>query len=181
MTAVNGGEDVDHTLPERDREADPGAVLADLVTQAQDGSAEALSLLRQLLRDNVSLWQSCGDLARCARDAQLDLLASGNLLVRESVLCKMQAIEEQLKDQNDSPLVGLLVERIGLCWLQAYSADIKLAESSGSSAAHDRFLRRRAETAHRQYMAAIKQLATVRKLLAPSRGKQPSSGKTCTK
>ena len=56
-----------------------------------------------------------------------------------------------------------------VCWLQTSFYDAVMAQTSEFSSACVRGFQKPHESAHRRYLAAIKTLATVRKLLAPSR------------
>ena len=64
----------------------------------------------------------------------------------------------------------LLVERIVACWLQIHYADALYAQAKGpqSTAPVRQELMKRQESSQRRYLAAIKQLALIRKLLKPA-------------
>jgi hypothetical protein len=55
-----------------------------------------------------------------------------------------------------------------LCWLQANKADLDAAAQDQGAGPQGLHAQRRQGAAHRRFLAAAKQLAVVRKLLAPS-------------
>jgi hypothetical protein len=55
-----------------------------------------------------------------------------------------------------------------LCWLQASKADLDAAGQDQGAGPQGLHVQRRQGAAHRRFLAAAKQLAVVRKLLAPS-------------
>jgi hypothetical protein len=71
--------------------------------------------------------------------------------------------------ETPSPLEQLLVDRVVVCWLQVSYYDSLIAQTCDSTPARFRLLQQHHDGAHRRYLAAIKTLATVRKLLTPSR------------
>ena len=90
----------------------------------------------------------------------------------------MAEVKAKLVDANTSPLESLLVDQIGICWLQAHPAGLALAQRLDLSLRQAKFLENRRDQAHRRLTTAIKGLATVRKLLATgSPAKQAPSKK----
>ena len=144
--------------------------LAELVQRAQQGDLTALPLLREALEGDPSLWQEYGDLAAQAQEAWLQLLAGTDYLLAESVRLKLAALRQELGTEGASPLEKLLVERIVACWLQTHYADALYAQAKGpnSTPSVRQELMKRQESSQRRYLAAIKQLALVRKLLKPA-------------
>jgi hypothetical protein len=144
--------------------------LAELVQRAQQGDLTVLPLLREALEADSSLWQEYGDLAAQAQEAWLQLLAGTDYLLAESVRLKLGALRKELGAEGASPLEKLLVERIVACWLQTHYADALYAQAKGpqSTTSVRQELMKRQESSQRRYLAAIKQLALVRKLLKPA-------------
>jgi hypothetical protein len=144
--------------------------LKELVRRAQEGDTSILPELRQFLDLNPSVWQVGGDLAVQAQGAWLRLLAPKDLLFRESVERKMDALRAELAGPSSSPLEGLLIERVVACWMQTLYADTAYAQLHGkqTTPAVRQELMRRQESSQRRYLAAIGRLAAVRKLLKPA-------------
>ena len=157
--------------PNEPGEADqrPGqADLAQLLKRAEAGDRSVLPQLQRALDGNPDLWRGYGDLAAHA-EASLALLAAGpNLLLAESLLCKLRALKAELGGESPSPLEKLLAERISTSWLQAAYFDGLLAQAGGAGEARLKVLRQQQDAAHRRHLAGIKQLALIRKLLRPA-------------
>ena len=158
-------------VDETSREQAPGVGrLAELVERAQQGDLSVLPLLRDALVADPAVWQQYGDLAAQAQEAWLQLLAGTDYMLAESVRLKLGALRHELGAEGASPLEKLLIERIVACWLQTHYADALYAQARGpqSTASVRQELMKRQESSQRRYLAAIKQLALVRKLLRPA-------------
>src|SRR5262249_38677471 len=94
--------------------------------------------------------------------------AGANLLLAESLQRKLKALKDELCDETASPLERLLVGRVTATWLQTAYFDALMTQSTGSSEARTRMLLRQQDAANRRHLAAVKTLATVKKLLKPS-------------
>jgi hypothetical protein len=144
--------------------------LAELVQRAQQGDVAALPLLREALEADPSLWQEYGDLAAQAQESWLQLLAGTDYLLAEAVRLKLAALRQELSAEGASPLEKLLIERVIACWLQTCYSDSVYAQARGpqSTTSVRQELMKRQDSSQRRYLAAIKQLALVRKLLRPA-------------
>ena len=144
--------------------------LAELVQRAQQGDLSVLPLLRDALEADPSVWQEYGDLAAQAQEAWLQLLAGTDYLLAESVRLKLGALRQELSAEGASPLEKLLIERVVACWLQTCYSDSVYAQAKGpaSTPSVRQELMKRQDSSQRRYLAAIKQLALVRKLLRPA-------------
>jgi hypothetical protein len=146
------------------------APLRELLQRAREGDYTVLPELKEALDADPTIWQTYGDLAFQARTAWLGLLAGKDLLLYQSVERKLDDQRAELAGPHPSPLEKLLVERVAACWLQTMYADALYAQARGPGATPGvlRELMKRQESSQRRYLAAIKQLALVRKLLRPS-------------
>jgi hypothetical protein len=143
------------------------ARLRQLCPAAQAGDAQALAELRRLLDAHPDFWRDYADLARHVEDAWLALLDQGSLLRREALQRRLAALKGELAAPSPSPLERLLVERIAACWLQVCYADLLSYPNMRQCTSLALFTaaERRQDRSQRRYLAAIKQLALVRKLL----------------
>ena len=140
-----------------------------LLERAESGDRSVLPALEILLDATPDVWRAYGDLARVAEDAWVELVAGPNLLLKESLRRKLaERKSELLSGQSASPLERLLVERVGAGWLQTTYADAAAAQAREKplDLAQLEKQQRRQERAQKGYLAAIRTLATVRKLLA---------------
>jgi hypothetical protein len=154
---------------ETDKPADvpPAEELQRLLKAAEQGDLKVLPQLRHLLDHSPELWDQYGNLALHAECALVKLAAGPNVLLAESLVRKLTALKAEVAGPTPSPLERLLAERIAACWLQVAYFDAVLAQAKGVDLAKADHLRRQQESANRRYLAAVRQLATVRKFLVP--------------
>ena len=150
-------------------EAETTAVIKRFLQRAEGGDREAIEVVRNLAGSKLGkVWEAYGNLPFEVQSRLIAEVAGKNALTRGAVTEKMEALRQELNGPNPSPLERLLVERIVLCWLQMYHEDVRDAqkgERAESSSGLNR--QRRAETAQRRFLAAVKALATVRRLALP--------------
>jgi hypothetical protein len=144
------------------------ARLQQILQRAMEGDRRVLPELAKVLDDQPSIWQTCGDLAAQAQASWINLAAGSDLLMAESLRRKQEAMRAELAGSDASPLEKLLVDRVVACWLQVNYADALSAQAKGTSLVQDAALQKRQNLAQARYLAAVKALAQVRKLLKPS-------------
>jgi hypothetical protein len=139
--------------------------MREVLLRAQQGDQAALPRLRELLDDRPELWRRLGDLAGHARDGLLALASGTSLLAREAIRRYLEELRAELAGPSASRLEKLLVERIAVCWLQSYLADIEAVAKRRAGAAERAQAKKRAASCQARYLAALKQLALVGRLL----------------
>jgi hypothetical protein len=107
-----------------------------------------------------------GDLARLTQTRLIEHFAGPNLVFRETLPRKLDQLRAEIVGTDPTPLERLLVERVVTCWLRLHLQENRAAARSGQHGGgrDDRAVFR----AQRIYLAAIKTLATVRKLAVPA-------------
>jgi hypothetical protein len=158
---------------EADQQAEPEPpdeqeVIARLLERAEQGDRSVLPELRKLLNEHPRLWNGYGDLALQARGSLIRQTAGSNLLMSESLLRKTAAMKEELAGEAASPLERLLADRVVATWLDVHYHEALLAQPGPTNEARAKLLERRKDAADRRHLAAVKMLATVRKLLTPA-------------
>jgi hypothetical protein len=150
-------------------EEDLVAALRRLAELAQRGDRQAERELGQRLDECPELWMRCGDLARHALERWTALVAGPDPLFRACLERQIEALRGELLGEAPSALERLVVERVLAGWVQAYHIDALYAGVRKEDATAEllRELQRRQESTQRRYLAAIKQLALVRRLLRP--------------
>jgi hypothetical protein len=141
----------------------------ELVRRAQQGDRSVLPQIRAFLDADPDVWKKHGDLAQHARAAWLRIVADKDLILHECVERKLGEMRAELAGPSPSPLAELLVERILACWVQVMHADFaagQVRDQQTTPAVRQELLKRQ-ESAQKRYLASIKQLGAVRKLLRP--------------
>jgi hypothetical protein len=142
--------------------------IRNLLRRAQGNDLSCLTELRALLDSRPDLWKQVGDLGSHAEMATLRLVAGGNLHLFEAVQRKLSELKAQLAGEAPSALEQLIVDRIGVCWLQTHHLDLQATSASGSALTPQGvWAQKKLDSAQRRYLLAVKQLALVRKLLRP--------------
>lgn len=144
--------------------------LEQMLVQAERGETSVLPALRELFDEEPHYWEQVGNVALQAQRCVLKLAAGKNQLAQEAMERKADELRQALAGPAPTALECLLVDRIVICWLQANDADRTDATrtQNGVDLALGDYLQRRQDRAHRRYLAAIKTLAQVRRLLGPA-------------
>ena len=139
-----------------------------LLKRANGGDRSVLPKLQRLLDRYPELSPLFGDLGRCAKKRWIELATGNNVLVKETLLRHVAALQEELEGPTPSVLERLLAERVVVCWLELQCLDPALSGQKEIPLRVAEFHDRRRDRAHRRYLAAIRSLATVRRLVIPS-------------
>ena len=142
-----------------------------LFKRVEGGDARAAEQLRPLLDATPGTWECIGDLAGHAQRAWLELASGDNGVTQEAITRTSGRMRADLLGPSPTPLERLLVERIVACWLQVYYLESlyaqRLKEGGPMTWSGDDGHQRRQDRAHRRYLAAIRSLAQVRRLVTP--------------
>jgi hypothetical protein len=147
------------TLPEAGK-------LAKVVEQAEAGDKAAVPALWRFMEDTTALARvSRGDLTQRVKYWMLGTLAGPNSDRKEALLVQLEQMEIELAGPDPTPLERLMVQRVLVCWLRLQLAEIN-SGTCGADATTEIF-QRHLDRAHRQFLSAVKTLATVRRLALP--------------
>jgi hypothetical protein len=144
-----------------------------LSDKAEAGEAGARQELRQALRESapeVIAW--CSDTARVYRRLLAKTASAKDTLVEEAIVERAKMLASEVAGVNPTPLEVLLAERIASLWvlvelLEAlHAAYFVRGDHEKPAISYLLKMVRVQESANRRYLAAIKQLAQVRKLQA---------------
>ena len=143
-----------------------------LLRQAQQGDVDAEVEARSRLKHDQALqaiYDGWANVARQAKSSAIALMADDRLM-RDSLLRQVAVVQAEVAGATPSPLEALLAERIAMCWLQVHYADALYTRQAkeGVPMPQGDYLQRHHDRAHRRYLAAIKALAQVRRLLSPA-------------
>jgi len=136
--------------------------IMDLVKRAEAGDFSVLPQISDFLDKRPDLWQKLGDLRRYVENLLVTIVSGASPFIHEVVRRRLDELRAELAGPAPSSLEKLLVDRICVCWLQVHSADVSDANRPQSETT------RRQNAAQTRYLAAIRQLALVRRLLRPA-------------
>ena len=145
--------------------------LVSLVGAASGGDEAALARVARLFDAAPGAWDLVGDLGRDAERALVAAAAGDDPLRREGLGRRLEAMRREVAGPRPSPLERLLAERVAAAWLAVQDAELRctrLLRDGRAPAAQAAYHERRLERAERRYLAAIKALAQVRRLLGPT-------------
>src|SRR5262249_1305105 len=139
-----------------------------ILQRARKGDESVLPAVREMLKDAGAVDRLGGDLPRMAEQALIRAATGENLSLREALIFKLDLLPDEIAGSEPTPLELLLVDRVAACWLQLHLADIFLAQQGAKlTLAQAEYHQRTRDRAHKRYLAAIKALALVRKLVVP--------------
>ena len=141
-----------------------------LVARAHEGDEEAPRRIRRALEETPDSAQILSNIvAKRAERIFVKKLCGDDLLLKESLSMQLETIREVVAGPDPSPLERLLAERVVACWLQLQHAEAAYATNLGKpTTAQSEYHQRRLDRVHRRFLAAIRTLAQVRKLLKPT-------------
>ena len=140
-----------------------------LMTRANEGEGPALVELRELCEGHPELWAGIGNLAAQAQASLIQAIAGKNEVVAEAIGRRAAELRRELAGTEPTPLEQLLVGRIVACWLALHYAEMRYAQNLGKlTMEQGEYHQRTIDRAQKRYLAAIKALAQVRRLLIPS-------------
>jgi hypothetical protein len=108
-----------------------------------------------------------GNLARRAEEALVARYCGRDLLTREGLTRKLEALRAELAGAGPTPLERLLVDRVVACWLHLHVLEATYAAQDGMPLELGIYFQRCITAAQKRYLSAIKALALVRKLAVP--------------
>jgi hypothetical protein len=138
-----------------------------LLQRGQQGDASVLPQLRELLNERPELWQRLGNLTGQVEEALLDLTAGKSLLAREAIRRRMEALRAELSVPPPTPVEKLLIDRVVICWAQCHLADLDDVQKTRAGTPQGSHAQRRLNGIQARFLAAVRQLVVVRRLLKP--------------
>jgi hypothetical protein len=134
---------------------------------AQRGRKEILPKLRELLDKSPELWQHYGSLTLQAQECWIKLIAGKDLYLAESLRLHLDAMRSDLAGPRPTALERILIDRILACHVQVLYFDAHEGQHpGGQNPKLDKYRMLRQDQAHRQFLSAVRTLATVRQLAA---------------
>ncbi len=144
--------------------------LRELSDRVNSGERSALTELRTAL--DKYPWMSSvvgGNLAYQAETSLVNAMYADQIAAKEALQRELEKKRAELSGENPAPIERLLIERVVSCWLQVQHANLVVAQSISVSHAIGDYNQRRQDRSHRRFLAAVKTLATVRRVALPIR------------
>jgi hypothetical protein len=143
-----------------------------LSDQAKDGDKEARKELRRVLRaSSPEVVARASDFARSGQRILAQTIASGEPLMEEALVTRLDLMRAEVAGENPTLLEVLLTERVVSSWLVVevlealMNAQLKRGDGvPRAPTSYLKFIIGWLESAHRRYLSAIRELARVRKL-----------------
>jgi hypothetical protein len=147
------------------------AELKHLLERANAGDETALPELKQAFDRHPELTAWLGDLVRLAHDSILNWAAGSCLGAREAIARQASELRERLLTEARSELEKLLIDRLVICWMEVYAAEVHLAERLAQGAAPNVVtlaVQKVLDRTHQRFLGSVRCLATVQKLARPA-------------
>ena len=139
-----------------------------IIELANAGDESVVTELRGLLQRLPEIaGGGGGDPARETQRVLVAAIAGERILVREGLIRQLRQLRAEIGAPGQGPLERLLVDRVVLCWLYVSYADYQYAVAGDATLSYCEFLQRQQDRAQRRYLAAIRCLATIRRLALP--------------
>jgi hypothetical protein len=142
--------------------------LKELLTKAIKGDLTLLPELKKAFDEHPELVQRFGDMVSDAERSLLRLAVGSNLVAKEAITRQAADLRTRLATTAPSELERLLIDRIAISWIEVYLADSNLALrllTDSGAAPGTQAAEKRLDRAHQRYLAAVKALAVVSKLV----------------
>jgi hypothetical protein len=144
-----------------------------LSRKAEDGDQEARKELRRKLKEaSPAVIARASDIGRKAQHILIRTASGGSLLTELALSGRLDMMRSEIAGENPTPLEVLLTERVVSCWMLVELFDALMAGQLNKDNEHRtpisytlKMLKWQ-ESANRRYLAAIRELARVRKLQA---------------
>jgi hypothetical protein len=146
-----------------------------LSRKAEDGDQEARKELRRKLREaSPAVIARASDIGRKSQHLLIETASGGSPLTVLALSGRLDMMREEIAGENPTPLEVLLTERVVSCWLLVELFDRLMAaqlwkETPKEKRVTERALRhylRWQESANSRFLAAVRELARLRKLEA---------------
>jgi hypothetical protein len=134
------------------------------IKRAAEGDESAMPMLLELM-DRPNGTTVFHDLSGRVRSILTKRFACKDLLTKELTIREMKRLRAELIGPQSNVLERMLAERVATGWLDVHIAECRLAEAG---AEETDYWQRRVQFAHRRFIAAMRLLASVRRLPRPA-------------
>ena len=132
----------------------------ELVALAESGNEKALNSFRQLIASDRETFRPFGDLTKLVKDQYLKLISQGDLVAKETVTARLNELQGDLLKQSSNPILRILVDQVGLAWLDVHYRHVLAAQSS-PTATEAKKRDKQLENSQKRFNSIIETLAKV--------------------
>lgn len=137
-------------------------------TNKQNPKTEDIEILRELMREDSSIWKNYGDWAKQSESVILNEYFKTSGFLLETVKKKLANMRDELGWENASEIEKLLIRQVCLTWLRLYFVERQHHQATFGS--HNLtsgvYWDKRLSMAQKRHLKAIESLAKVRKMTA---------------
>ncbi len=136
-------------------------------TNKKNPAQQDIEALREMMREDASIWQNHGDWAKQTELVILNEYFETSGFLLETVKKKLANLRDELGWENATVLEKLLIRQVCLTWLRLYYLERQHQQATfGShSLASGIYWDKRLSMAQKRHLKAIESLAKVRKMI----------------
>jgi hypothetical protein len=139
-----------------------------LVARARQGDRSTLPGLRKMLEDPAAIQQLCGDLAQQVEVSLLGRFDPIDLAMQLALRQKLALLRAELGGPSPSPLERVLADRAVTCWMYLHTLELDFVKQERKlGIRQSEYFQKALDGAQKRFLAALKTLATVRRLALP--------------
>jgi hypothetical protein len=137
-------------------------------TNKKNPKEEDLNALREMMREDASIWQTYGDWAKQTELVLLNEYFQSSGLILETVEKKLANLRDELGWQDATEIEKLLIRQVCLTWLRLYFVERQHHQNTfqSHSLTSGIYWDKRLSMAQKRHLKAIESLAKVRKMTA---------------
>lgn len=143
--------------------------------RAQEGDATALPDVRRVYDKYPDVWRQFGQLTKRVQGSLVSQMVGSDLVQQEAITRQLSEIYERLLGASPTPLERLQVDRIVVQWLHVHLLDLAIISPKSGGNKFAEYLLKRHHLATKQYLAAMRELTILRRLLPAGRASAGSS------
>ncbi|MEJ7860000.1 MAG: hypothetical protein WKF90_00040 [Pyrinomonadaceae bacterium] len=136
-------------------------------TNKKNPAQQDIEALREMMREDASIWQNHGDWAKQTELVILNEYFETSGFLLETVKKKLANLRDELGWENATVLEKLLIRQVCLTWLRLYYLERQhqQATSGSHSLVSGTYWDKRLSMAQKRHLKAIESLAKVRKMI----------------
>jgi hypothetical protein len=148
----------------------PGPETERVLDAASRGDHSCYYQVLALINDadrGLALIDGVGNLANTVKNQLLDKAVGKNLVLSAAIMARMNDMQDALHGPDPSALEVVMIERVAVCWLEMYLAQLSASELAGLNIPQADWRQRNLTAASGRFTSACVALARVQRLAKP--------------